>query len=371
MKVLICIPCLLTGGTEVQTLNLVHALCKGGHEVVTMCYFEFTPEMVDRYESAGSKVILLSVNGTRTSGLIPTIKFLCKGMKSVIMDFNPDVAHVQYMAPGLIPILILRYLGIQKIVATTHTPADIYPNLRLLKFVVKHTLVAFQCITLRAEKSYFGDSHLFSKNDQLKKKGNHFTIYNALPYGMTISPECLNHKASVIGVVSRLEPIKGMDLVIPAFAEILKKHPEIKLIIVGDGSLRKMMERQSKELNVEKAIHWTGKQPQEKLCEWYGRMDIVLMPSRSEGFGLTAIEAMANGCVVVASNAGGLPEVIEDEKAGMIHNVEDVDDMSAKILRLLDDEDFYNYLRENAKLYVNRFSFKKFSTLINCLYSKL
>lgn len=62
MKVLVCIPCLLTGGTEIQTLNLVQALVGGRHEVTTVCYFEFSPEMVQRYEQAGSKVKLLSSN---------------------------------------------------------------------------------------------------------------------------------------------------------------------------------------------------------------------------------------------------------------------------------------------------------------------
>ena len=54
MKVLVCIPCLLTGGTEIQTLNLVQALVDGGHEVTTVCYFEFSPDMVQRYEQVGS-----------------------------------------------------------------------------------------------------------------------------------------------------------------------------------------------------------------------------------------------------------------------------------------------------------------------------
>jgi len=65
MRVLICIPCLLTGGTEIQTLNLVEALIRGGHQVTTVCYFEHTPNMVSRYQQAGSKVVCLSVTGKR------------------------------------------------------------------------------------------------------------------------------------------------------------------------------------------------------------------------------------------------------------------------------------------------------------------
>lgn len=370
-NILIAIPCLLTGGTEIQTLNLVHALVEGGHEVTTVCYFEFSPDMVTRYERAGSKVIRLSTDGIRPVGVLPTLTFLFKGLRRAIKECKPDVAHVQYMAPGAIPILILRLLGVKKIIATTHTPADIYPNLRLLHFIVNNILVAFQCITLRAEKSYFGNSTLYSEKLLLRKKGNHFTIYNALPCGMQTCDNRCNHQANVIGVVSRLEHIKGMDLVIPAFAEVKKTHPEARLIVVGDGTQKTLMVQQAKELGVMDAIEWAGRQPQEKLHEWYGKIDIVLMPSRSEGFGLTAIEAMANGCVVVASNTGGLPEVIKDETIGLLHNIEDIHSLSQKILRLLDDTDFYSILKGSVKEYAKQFSFTKYSVLINNVYSKL
>ena len=68
MKVLIAIPCLLTGGTEIQTLNLVRALIQGGHQVTTACYFEHTENMVKLYEDAGSKVVLFSKEGVRLGG---------------------------------------------------------------------------------------------------------------------------------------------------------------------------------------------------------------------------------------------------------------------------------------------------------------
>lgn len=371
MKVLICIPCLLTGGTEIQTLNLVQALVEGGHEVTTVCYFEFSPDMVTRYEQTGCKVILLNAEGKRPVGICSTLTFLFKGLRRVVNEIKPDVAHVQYMAPGAIPIIILRLLGIKRIIATTHTPADIYHNLHLLHFVVRHVLTIFQCITLRAEESYFGSSRLYSESYELKKKGNHFTIYNALPYGMLTCNNRTIVKPNVIGVVSRLEPIKGMDLVIPAFAEVKKYHPEVKLIVVGDGALKSAMVNQAEELHLMDSIEWAGRQPQEKLHEWYGKMDIVLMPSRSEGFGLTAIEAMANGCVVVASRTGGLPEVVRDGEVGLLHDPESTKSLAEKTTYIINHTDLYRKMQENAKEEVKQFSFALFACFINSLYSKV
>lgn len=84
-------------------MNLVRALVQGGHQVIVTCYFEYTPAMVQSYQDNGSKVICLSPNGMRIGGW-KGILFLFKGLKKVIRNERPDIAHVQYMAPGAIPI---------------------------------------------------------------------------------------------------------------------------------------------------------------------------------------------------------------------------------------------------------------------------
>ena len=174
-----------------------------------------------------------------------------------------------------------------------------------------------------------------------------------------------------LGVVSRLEPIKGMDLVVPALAEVLKVHPDTQLLVVGDGTLRASMEEQAAQLGCADHIRFVGRQPQEELPQWYGQMDIVLMPSRSEGFGLTAIEAMACGCVMVASDTGGLPEVVRDGICGLLHRTEDVTDMAAKISTLIGDATLYDTLRTQSLVEVEKYSFERYAALMNDLYNKL
>lgn len=370
MKVMVCIPCLMTGGTEIQTLNLVRALVTGGHQVVTVCYFEYSPEMVIRIQQAGSKVVCLSKDGTRIGGWKGII-FLYKGLQKVLKQYRPEVAHVQYMAPGAIPILLLHLLGMRQIIATAHTAADIYPSLRLVHFVQQHCVRAFTCITELAERSFFGTSRLYSEQRQLKKR-NHFTIYNALPAGISISRQAKSQdRPLTIGVVSRLENIKGMDLVVPAFAQVKAYHPEMQLLIVGDGSLRKQMEEQAHKAGLEEAVEFAGRQPQEKLVSYYDRIDILLMPSRSEGFGLTAIEGMARGCVVIAARTGGLPEVVRDGEVGLLHEPEQVKDLAAQINKLIEQPALWKQFSNEAITYVQRFSFERFSQLFNNLYQKI
>ena len=150
MRTLICTPCLLTGGTEIQTFNTVQALVQGGHDVTVACYFEHTPEMVSRYRKTGAKVVLFSPDGVRSTGY-RSIIFLYRHLRRVIKQVRPNVTHVQYMAPGATVILLLWLMGVKNIIATAHTAADIYKDLRLVHFIQRHCVRAFTCITELAE----------------------------------------------------------------------------------------------------------------------------------------------------------------------------------------------------------------------------
>lgn len=366
MKVLVCIPCLLNGGTEVQTLSLVEALVAAGHMPVVACYFEHDAGMVERYRRAGAEVRLMSPMGTRPTGLKNTIKYLWNGLRHIVKSERPDAAHVQYMAPGALAIFILKALGVKKILATTHTDADIYGKngLRIIRFLTNHVLTAIQCITLRAERSYFGSASLF--DGKLKK---HFTIYNALPSHIQIRKDSkrFDSETITVGVVSRLAEIKGMDLVIPAFNKARETDKRLRLLIVGDGELRESMERQAEESSYDSDIEFVGMKPQSELRQWYDRIDILLMPSRSEGFGLTAIEGMARGCVPVVANVGGLPEVVTSD-CGYFHEYADVKDISLKISMAKSD---LTRLSCNSIKRASVFSLSQYHKSISQLYLSL
>lgn len=375
MRILISIPCLLIGGTEVQTLQLVRALVGGGHEVTTVCYFEHTESMVRQYEAAGSKVVLLSSDGARPKGTFRTIGFLWKGLRKCIKAVKPDVVHVQYMAPGALPIFVYRLLGVKNIIATLHTAADIYSDLRLIHFLQRHVLRAFLCITQNAERSFFGTSEMFSEESVLGKR-NHYTIHNALPPHIPLRTEerrFLDNGTITIGVVSRLERIKGMDLVVPAFLKLADRTDRIiRLLIVGDGSLRQEMEEGAKASPFADSITFMGRQAPDELPAAYDAIDVLWMPSRSEGFGLSALEGMARGCVVVASDVGGLPEVIgKDGTSGITVASGNVTALADVSCGLLQDLTLIRSMSACAIKRAETFSFERYALLHNRLYEGL
>ena len=371
--VLVGIPCLLVGGTEIQTLRLVEALVSGGYRVVTVCYFEYNAQMVNNYKIAGSEVICLSAYGRRPEAKKQR-KFLYQGLRRVVKDYHPDIAHIQYMAPGALPILILRRLGVKTIVATTHTNADIYKNLRLVHFIEKHITKVFTCVSQSAEMSFFGSSQCYDDKMALQKH-NHLTIYNGIKLDSyrDYQPKTISD-TPVIGFVARMEKIKGADLVLPAFSKLLAAHPECRLKIVGDGSLCEMMQEQQKSLQIpNEKVEWLGRVNASSLPSLYRQMDIVWCPSRSEGFGLTVVEAMASGAVVVAANIGSLNEIIqtEDGAAGILLTPESHDALSDATCHLLDDEHKYRELSRKGIDRVEAFSNEKYTNNVLSLYNKL
>jgi len=113
-----------------------------------------------------------------------------------------------------------------------------------------------------------------------------------------------------VGFVGNLNKIKRADKLPSIFWEIHKKVPDVMFIVVGDGPLRKKVEQDTSGLNVV----FTGRIPQEEVAKWMNVMDIMVLPSRNEGFPTVAVEAQACGTIVVGSSNGGIPEAIGFEE---------------------------------------------------------
>lgn len=352
-----------------QTLHLVEALVDSGHHCVTVCYFEYDFQMVQLFEQAGSRVVCLSAYGDRPSGNRETYRFLKAGLKRVVNEYRPKVAMVQYMAPGAMPLIILRRLGIKDIVAMLHTDADIYKSLRLVRFLQRHVARLFTCVSETAERNFFGNSNLIG-TQVVTRKRSHCTLPNCLPKDFSFGkpqPTTLNSQFT-IGLVARLESIKGVDLAIPAFARVLENMPDCRLLIVGNGSMRKMMQTQQQELHIpDNRIEWAGTVDNRKLSDYYGRMTLVWVPSRSEGFGLAAVEAMGMGCPVVAADVGGLKEIVHDGIDGRLFIPENTDDLAEKTLQLLSDTETLQSMSAQTVANARKYSFDIYRERVNTI----
>jgi len=142
----------------------------------------------------------------------------------------------------------------------------------------------------------------------------------------------------VITQVSWLIPEKGVDDLLQAAREVVAAAPEAHLVLAGDGAHRQNLQELARKLGIESHVTFTGIVQDPLADGLYAASDVVCQMSRwEEVFGLVIVEAMATGKPVIATRAGGIPELIRHGVTGFLVDRRDTSDMAAKILQLLRD----------------------------------
>jgi glycosyltransferase involved in cell wall biosynthesis len=340
--VLIAIPVLLVGGTEIQTLNLVNVLVSAGYRVLICCYYEYDQDMVKRFETAGATVTLLKYE--RAKGLW----HLAKGLMKLFREKKPDIVHVQYIAPGLVPIVAAKIAGVKTIFATVHQPGSAYGwKAKMLLRTAARFCTAFFCVSRSVEETWFGDSEVFDP-DNITAGRRHFTVYNAVDADRIESIVKATNREElrkslgvngkkIVGVVGRLREEKGQIVLLDAMVEVIKTIPDAMLLVVGDGPDRVSLELRAKSLGLASNILWLGQKNPEEVYQLYSIMDVLAVPSLFEGFGFAAAEAMAAGIPVVGTRIDGLTEVVDDGVTGILVPPNDSPALAHAILEFVGD----------------------------------
>ena len=168
--------------------------------------------------------------------------------------------------------------------------------------------------------------------------------------------------------VSNFRPVKRIGDVVKIFAAVRKQLPAT-LVLVGDGPDRDATEQQVDGLGLRKDVRFLGKV--ESVGDVLRGADLFLLPSATESFGLAALEAMACGVPVVASAAGGIPEVVEDGKTGFLAPPGDVDAMAERATRILENTAEHARLQRNAAARALDFSADKVVPRYEALYEEV
>ncbi|HEU4388061.1 MAG TPA: N-acetyl-alpha-D-glucosaminyl L-malate synthase BshA, partial [Blastocatellia bacterium] len=142
--------------------------------------------------------------------------------------------------------------------------------------------------------------------------------------------------------VSTFRPIKRIGDCIEVLARMAATTAgaalPVRLVMCGDGPERRDAEALAARLGVADSALFVGKQPQSKIKDYLSVADLLLLPSQSESFGLSALEAMACEVPVIATRVGGIPEVVNDGESGYLFEIGDIEGMAGAAKRILDDE---------------------------------
>ncbi|KPK98320.1 MAG: hypothetical protein AMJ95_05040 [Omnitrophica WOR_2 bacterium SM23_72] len=173
----------------------------------------------------------------------------------------------------------------------------------------------------------------------------------------------------IIGIVARLSDVKGHLYLIRALPFVLEQIPEVQLLIVGDGKMKKELVRAVENLKVEQNVIFVPSVPDTR--EVFSLIDMFVMPSLKEGLGLALMEAMASGLAVIGSDVGGIRSLIQEGVNGLLVKPADVTGLSQAILRLLKDPRESKALGEAGRLFMeNNFSQDKMVVQTQGVYEK-
>jgi glycosyltransferase involved in cell wall biosynthesis len=175
--------------------------------------------------------------------------------------------------------------------------------------------------------------------------------------------------SQLVGVVARLEPEKGHPTLLEAWPRVLRAVPDAYLLIVGEGSRREALEAQARELRIAHRVVFTGRR--DDVPAVTAALDVAVLPSYREAQGLSVLEAMALSRPVVASNVGGIPEMIEDGVTGLLVPPHDAETLAGAITRLLRDHPYADTLaRAGHDLVHDRFCIELMVEAIQTIYDE-
>lgn len=180
----------------------------------------------------------------------------------------------------------------------------------------------------------------------------------------------LKKNSLCIGTVGSLRSVKNHSLLISACKTISSNFDQVEVLIVGEGPLESHLIQEVKTLGLSEKIHFAGGQP--NIPEILSTLDIFVLPSLSEGMPNAVLEAMACGIPVIATSVGGVPEVIEDGKNGILITSKDKESLIQALTKLIQDrEKRYRLGVEGRRRVLSHFSLKKMVSEYQTLYESL
>ncbi len=374
----------LVNGVSTSILMLQNALEKLGHEVFIVTVSDDKKNYT--LEDDGHILRLPSMNLANFYDYKFTSVYPIKAV-NMIKKMNLDVIHsnVEFTI-GIFARVVSEQLGIP-LVHTYHTNWEDYThyitkNKKILddicKKLLKYLVVFFEDKTVTelivpSNKIYniFKDKYKFTKNIHIIQTG----IETSKFYKENFSSKDINNlkkkygikkKDFVVMTVSRLAKEKSVDRLINNQKELLKRYPNMKLLIVGDGPDIDKLKMQACSLNISNNVIFTGKVPLEEIPIYYQLGDVFVTASKSETQGLTVVEAISSSLPVVAVKDDSFVNSVIDDFNGYVFTSDEK--YIESILKLYENNDIYNRLSNQSRILSSDFSSEYFALKVLKVY---
>lgn len=367
---IVCYPTF--GGSGVVATELGIALAEQGHEIHFITYSQPV-----RLDSASRNIRYHEVNVSDYPLFIypPYELVLASKMAHVVKYEKLDLLHVHYAIPHASAAItakqVLAEEGIHIPVITTLHGTDITLLGKDASFepVISFAINKSDAVTAVSQSLKNDTYKLFGVNREIDVIPNflNLKIMNSLR-NESLRKDFVSEGEKAIIHISNFRPVKRISDVMDIYYQVSQSIPS-KLIMIGDGPERNAAEQKCRDLGICDRVIFLGnvRNPMELLAIG----DLFVLPSESESFGLSALEAMACGVPVISTNTGGLPEVNRHGVTGMMSDVGDIEDMARNAIFILEDEARHQKFQRNALARVNDFSLEKILPQYIALYNSV
>jgi len=363
--------------------HLAKAMSSRGNNVLVIAPNDFklpSHQKIDQIEVYRFSYFIKKFQGLAYgNGILPNIKnrkwliiqvpfflfFQFIAILKITKKERPDVIHAHWIFPtAFLAVLAKKLLNIP-VISTAHGGDMFGLKGPLFSKIIKYTLKRSYVCTVNSKATWDAVRRILKRDYEIIPMGVSITKYSKERTSGDIRRR-FKVKDKLLLFVGRITEKKGVEYLIRAMPDVLKAFPHTKLLIVGEGDLRDQLQRLSFQLHLQDAISFTGSIPHEELPSYFASADIFIGPSivaesgDTEGLGVVFLEALAAGCAVVASNVGGISDVIIHEKTGLLVEQKNPNQIAQAIIRLIEDDNLRKRLIENGQQHVeNNFDWDK------------
>ena len=340
------------GGAEVHLHEIFRRVVANGHKVTLLCCRY--PDAQDEEIIDGIRIIRRGQRNTFNFVVPKAYRSLTKNRHfDIVFD---DINKIPFFTPFFVNeplIAIIHHFFGQSIFLESVLPFAGYVFFSE-KFVPSiYSKVPFAAVSESTRR-------------ELVHKGVRSKI-NLLPNGVDFSRyaviDGMKSDIPLIGYFGRLKKYKRIEHFLKAIPNIIKKLPTAKFLVVGEGSYRKNLEKLALSLGIFEKVQFTGAVSHREKVVLLNRMWIAVNPSPKEGWGLTVIEANACQTPVVAANSPGLCDSVLDNETGLLYEYGNIEQMTTKIIRLIDDKNQLKKMSVSAREWAGHFNWENSAEL--------
>ncbi|MGR6837141.1 glycosyltransferase family 4 protein [Syntrophomonas erecta] len=354
------------GGAEELVLTLMRLLDKSRYEPHLICLCPGPFVEVARKEGFPAQLIPM-----RNKLDITTVG----PVQDYIFDHTVDIVHTHGVRANLVARIAGHSLGVP-VVTTVHSVLrydyDTWFKAVFARFLTK--------LTNRYTDRFIAISDAIRQEIESMQVAPERieVIHNGLDTSKFVSPRPpeqmqdllgLNPNLKIITMVARLHPVKGHEYFLRAARQVLDRYPGVQFLIIGEGPERGNITRLVNELGLNERVRMPGYYT--PIEDIYGVSDLLCVPSIMEGLGLVILEAMYFRVPVVASAIGGILEIIEDGKDGILVPPRDPSALAGAILALLKDEQRAERLKDGGQEKIKNFTLKNMAQQVEQIYAEL